>query len=89
MLSKSYAMHYFLDKQILITKDVFWSAVDGDLRQYLDGLATAENMKKYVEQHPFGQEHITQTSESWNFYLNAFLSLACQPKKRKYGFFQL
>ncbi|KEH21695.1 uncharacterized FCP1 homology domain-containing protein C1271.03c [Medicago truncatula] len=65
-------------------------AADGDLRQYLDGLATAENMKTYVEQHPFGQEHITETSESWDFYFNVFISLyAYQSKKRKYGFFQL
>jgi len=58
------------------------SAADGDLRQYLDGLATAENMQKYVEQHPFGQERIAETSESWDFYLNVINSLSvCQPKK--------
>ncbi|RDX65422.1 hypothetical protein CR513_55921, partial [Mucuna pruriens] len=44
-------------------------AAGGDLRQYLDGLANAENMQKYVEQHPFGQEGINERSECWNFYL--------------------
>jgi len=62
-------------------KKCFLLAADGDLRQYLDGLATAENMQKYVEQHPFGQERITQTSESWDFYFNVFLSL-CFKRRR-------
>jgi hypothetical protein len=58
------------------------SAAGGDLRRYLEGLANAENMLKYVEQHPFGQERITETNESWDFYLNVINSLsACQPKK--------
>jgi len=39
-------------------------------------------MVKYVEQHPFGQERITETSESWDFYLNVINSLfVCQPEK--------
>ncbi|KAH1200138.1 hypothetical protein GmHk_18G053331 [Glycine max] len=51
-------------------------AVGGDLRQYLDGLANAENMVKYVEQHPFGQEAINERSQSWNFYLKVIDSLS-------------
>ncbi|KEH21691.1 uncharacterized FCP1 homology domain-containing protein C1271.03c isoform X1 [Medicago truncatula] len=57
-------------------------AAGGDLRQYLEGLASAENMVKYVEQHPFGQERITETNEFWDFYLNVINSIsACQPEK--------
>ncbi|XP_029130490.1 ubiquitin-like domain-containing CTD phosphatase 1 isoform X1 [Cajanus cajan] len=48
----------------------------GDLRQYLDGLANAENMVKYVEQHPFGQEGINEKSQCWNFYLKVLDSLS-------------
>lgn len=28
----------------------------------------ADNVQKYVEQHPFGQRPITQSSLSWGFY---------------------
>ena len=48
----------------------------GDLRQYLDGLARAESMIKYVEQQPFGQEAISKRSKSWNFYLKVIGSKA-------------
>ncbi|XP_042499171.1 uncharacterized protein LOC122077322 [Macadamia integrifolia] len=41
----------------------------GDLRVYLEGLAMAEDIKKYVEEHPFGQCAITSKNPSWNFYL--------------------
>ncbi|KAG4911730.1 hypothetical protein JHK82_052332 [Glycine max] len=43
-------------------------AEGGELRIYLDGLANAEDMHKYIEEHPFGQEGINETSESWDFY---------------------
>ncbi|XP_004499470.1 uncharacterized FCP1 homology domain-containing protein C1271.03c-like [Cicer arietinum] len=57
-------------------------AVGGDLRRYLDGLAKAENMVKYVEEHPFGQECISETSEAWEFYLKVINSLStCQLEK--------
>ncbi|XP_058728611.1 uncharacterized FCP1 homology domain-containing protein C1271.03c-like [Vicia villosa] len=57
-------------------------AVGGDLRRYLDGLASAENMLNYVEEHPFGQERITEKDESWDFYLNVINSVSvCQSKK--------
>lgn len=57
------------------------TAAEGDLLQYLEGLANAENMLKYVKQHPFGQEGFSQRSESWSFYLEVINSLsASQPK---------
>ncbi|KAL3636546.1 hypothetical protein CASFOL_018845 [Castilleja foliolosa] len=40
----------------------------GDLRVYLEGLLASENVQKYVEQHPFGQEAITKKNSSWGFY---------------------
>ncbi|KAK6152631.1 hypothetical protein DH2020_012270 [Rehmannia glutinosa] len=40
----------------------------GDLRVYLEGLLTSENVQKYVEQHPFGQRAINERSSSWEFY---------------------
>ncbi|XP_038876600.1 uncharacterized FCP1 homology domain-containing protein C1271.03c-like isoform X2 [Benincasa hispida] len=40
----------------------------GDLRIYLEGLAEAENVQKYVGQNPFGQRPISEGSASWDFY---------------------
>ncbi|XP_062022207.1 uncharacterized protein LOC133738645 [Rosa rugosa] len=40
----------------------------GDIRSYLEGLAMAESVQKYVEQNPFGQQPITKSNPSWNFY---------------------
>ena len=55
------------------------TAAGGDLREYVGGLANVENIPKYVEEHPFGQEAITKTSQSWNFYQQVLASLsACQ-----------
>nr|XP_043635805.1 uncharacterized protein LOC122606965 [Erigeron canadensis] len=42
---------------------------DGDLRNYLDRLATSDNVQKFIEQNPFGQQPITYNNESWKFYL--------------------
>ncbi|MED6180133.1 hypothetical protein PIB30_007289 [Stylosanthes scabra] len=47
----------------------------GDLREYLNGLANAKSIPNYVKEHPFGQEPITKTSPSWNFYLRVLDSL--------------
>ncbi|KAI3713128.1 hypothetical protein L1987_71700 [Smallanthus sonchifolius] len=41
---------------------------DGDLRIYLEGVAASVNVKTYVEQHPFGQRAIDETSPDWAFY---------------------
>lgn len=40
----------------------------GDLRLYMEKLATTKNMSKYVKKHPFGQSHIDETSSCWDFY---------------------
>ncbi|CAI8591948.1 unnamed protein product [Vicia faba] len=56
-------------------------AVGGLLRKYLERLADAENVSKFVEQNPFGQKRISETSESWSFYFNILQSL--KPKDRK------
>ncbi|TKY73293.1 FCP1 y domain-containing protein [Spatholobus suberectus] len=40
----------------------------GDLRVYLERLAMAENVQKYVSDHSFGQRHITETNPSWRYY---------------------
>ncbi|KAK2359568.1 putative FCP1 proteiny domain-containing protein [Trifolium repens] len=53
----------------------------GNLRKYLDRLATAEDMLKFVEQNPYGQKPISETSESWDFYSRILSRL--QPKKKK------
>ncbi|KAM7510147.1 hypothetical protein LguiB_009022 [Lonicera macranthoides] len=40
----------------------------GELRVYLEKVATAENVQTYVEKHPFGQVGIDETNRSWDFY---------------------
>ncbi|KAL6521689.1 hypothetical protein OROGR_018258 [Orobanche gracilis] len=40
----------------------------GDLRVYLEGLLTSDNVQMYVEQHPFGQKAIDDQNPSWGFY---------------------
>ncbi|XP_009800436.2 uncharacterized protein [Nicotiana sylvestris] len=50
----------------------------GDLRIYLEGLLKAEHVQKYVEQHPFGQRAIDDTSSDWNFYSDVLCSLLGQ-----------
>lgn len=40
----------------------------GDLRVYLEGLALAQDVQKYVQQNPYGQRPITQSNPSWRFY---------------------
>ncbi|XP_030949306.1 uncharacterized protein LOC115973202 isoform X1 [Quercus lobata] len=40
----------------------------GDLHMYLEKLAMAENVQKYVEQNPFGQRAITELDPNWEFY---------------------
>ncbi|KAK9052481.1 hypothetical protein SSX86_029110 [Deinandra increscens subsp. villosa] len=44
---------------------------DGDLRIYLEGVAASGNVKTYLEQHPFGQRAIDETSPNWAFYSKA------------------
>ncbi|XP_071731012.1 uncharacterized protein [Rutidosis leptorrhynchoides] len=40
----------------------------GKLRSFLEGLAAADDVKTYVEQHPLGQGAIDQNSQNWAFY---------------------
>uniref|UniRef100_A0A0E0LG67 FCP1 homology domain-containing protein n=1 Tax=Oryza punctata TaxID=4537 RepID=A0A0E0LG67_ORYPU len=44
----------------------------GDLRVYLENLATADDVQRYVQEHPFGQPSITKSDRHWNFYVNLF-----------------
>ncbi|KAK3012275.1 hypothetical protein RJ639_012945, partial [Escallonia herrerae] len=41
---------------------------EGDLRVYMEELARAENIQKYVKENPFGQGCIDETSSFWAFY---------------------
>ncbi|XP_039064494.1 uncharacterized protein LOC120209599 [Hibiscus syriacus] len=40
----------------------------GDLRIYLERLAEADNVQKFIEQNPFGQPAITEADPHWDFY---------------------
>ncbi|VVB01584.1 unnamed protein product [Arabis nemorensis] len=44
---------------------------NGDLRLHLEKLAEAENVQEFIKKNPFGQEAITEASESWEFYRGA------------------
>ncbi|PIN14532.1 Phosphoprotein phosphatase [Handroanthus impetiginosus] len=48
----------------------------GDLRVYLEGLLTSENVQKYVEQNPFGQSAINEASVSWSFYSDVLQTMS-------------
>ncbi|OMO50634.1 NLI interacting factor [Corchorus olitorius] len=48
----------------------------GDLRVYLERLAAAENVQKFIEQNPFGQMAITERSNDWSFYRQVINTLA-------------
>ncbi|KAH6791231.1 Haloacid dehalogenase-like hydrolase superfamily protein [Perilla frutescens var. frutescens] len=50
----------------------------GDLRVYLEGLVSSENVQKYVEQHPFGQSAIDETNMSWGFYSGVLQTMSNQ-----------
>ncbi|KAF9610131.1 hypothetical protein IFM89_019996 [Coptis chinensis] len=40
-----------------------------DIRMYLEGLTTSKNVQKYIKQHPFGQQALTESDPSWPHYL--------------------
>ncbi|VFQ68521.1 unnamed protein product [Cuscuta campestris] len=48
----------------------------GDLRVFLEKLADAEHVQKFVEQHPFGQPAICEKHPSWDFYSKVMRSLS-------------
>lgn len=50
----------------------------GDLQVYLEGLAVAEDVQKYVKQNPFGQRAITEANPSWGFYRKVIHAYAHQ-----------
>ncbi|KAK4417584.1 hypothetical protein Salat_2171100 [Sesamum alatum] len=50
----------------------------GDLRVYLEGLLTSDDVRKYVEQHPFGQGAINETNLSWGFYSGVLQTMSNQ-----------
>lgn len=52
----------------------------GELRMYLEGLAGAENVQKYVEENPIGNRPITESNPSWRFYLEVIN--ACSSPER-------
>ncbi|KAA8547904.1 hypothetical protein F0562_004333 [Nyssa sinensis] len=54
----------------------------GDLRVYLEDLATAGNLQKFVEHHPFGQSAINETSPYWGFYRRVLCSQSFVPTRR-------
>ncbi|XP_066381861.1 uncharacterized protein [Miscanthus floridulus] len=41
----------------------------GDLRVYLQRIAAADNVQKFVRDNPFGQKSITESDPNWNFYV--------------------
>lgn len=41
---------------------------DGDLRVYLERLAAADDVQKFIQENPFGQRPITKSNLSWGFY---------------------
>ncbi|XP_019052223.1 PREDICTED: uncharacterized protein LOC104587544 [Nelumbo nucifera] len=51
------------------TSDISLGA-HGELRLYLEGLATADDVPSYVMEHPFGQPPITCVHPDWDFYLD-------------------
>ncbi|KAG0541370.1 hypothetical protein BDA96_02G010700 [Sorghum bicolor] len=54
-------------------KDDSSLAPGGDLRLYLESLATADDVPRFVREHPFGQPPITETDPDWNFYKRVLL----------------
>ncbi|WVZ13769.1 hypothetical protein V8G54_011335 [Vigna mungo] len=53
-------------------------AEGGELRVFLEGLRKAEDMRNYVKEHSIGQEAISETSDSWNFYSQVIESLSAE-----------
>lgn len=54
---------------------IYISGPGGDLRVYLENLADAEHVQKYVEEHPFGQQAISEKSTNWGFYSKVIKSI--------------
>ncbi|CAN6172037.1 unnamed protein product [Urochloa humidicola] len=41
----------------------------GDLRVYLERIASADDVQNFVRDNPFGQNSITESDPNWNFYV--------------------
>jgi hypothetical protein len=54
----------------------------GDLRAYLERLAMADNVQKFVESNPFGQRPIREANPSWGYYLKVIESVKCRENDR-------
>ncbi|KAF9588305.1 hypothetical protein IFM89_008722 [Coptis chinensis] len=54
----------------------------GDIRMYLEGLTTSENVQKYIQQHHFGQLAITKSHPCWQHYLQVINSRLQAPSER-------
>lgn len=52
----------------------------GDLRKYLERLSASDNVQKFIEQNPFGQQAISYNNESWKFYLKVIGDTSLLPK---------
>ncbi|XP_047310913.1 uncharacterized protein LOC124914416 [Impatiens glandulifera] len=53
---------------------------EGDLRVYLENLAAADDIQKYIEQQPMGQKAIEETDCNWSFYSKVVSSVAASTK---------
>lgn len=50
-------------------RDDYSLGPDGDLRIYLERIASADNVQNFVRDNPFGQNSITESDPNWNFYV--------------------
>lgn len=63
---------------------IFFSQIEvitgpcGELRVYLERLAEADNVQKFIQENPFGQRPITAASPSWQFYAKIVGTCASQ-----------
>lgn len=75
------SIHLFVVNERLINQLMklnFIAGPGGDLRVYLEGLLTSEDVRKYVEQHTFGQSAINETNLSWGFYSGVLQTMSNQ-----------
>ncbi|KAI7754181.1 hypothetical protein M8C21_012599 [Ambrosia artemisiifolia] len=54
---------------------------NGELRVFLAGLAEAEDVQTYVEEHPFGDPEITPSHPAWDHYCK----IICSINKKRFG----
>ncbi|KAF9607020.1 hypothetical protein IFM89_030762 [Coptis chinensis] len=54
----------------------------GDIKMYLEGLATLDNVQKYIQQHLFGQPAIAESHPCWQHYSQVINSRSQAPSVR-------